>query len=716
VRAIFIQYPLISNAWALRVLSRSLFVSVMSLVCVSCLRADWKDDVGYTRLLQTFTSGVPTAVANGVSQAEAGDANGNSYQPDFSNSEFTGKVLTVKSAGSGISGHATTVGSYFYGSTTSLMPATTGVDIYNATNWAGTDFLNYNTPNVPKTETRRVQNHSWISTFDTSVSSYAQINNTVSNINQRLDFASDRDGFLAVAGASNGASTVLPDLMCQAYHGLAVGLVNGNHSAGLTAYDGTGRMKPDLVAYEGATSFATPQVSSAAGLISEKLSLSTYSPALANADYPRLTKALLLAGATKDALSSWSRADNTKPYDAVYGAGALNVLLAYRILAAGPQTASSSATVAATGWAIAAVSKTTRAANRTYFFDIPAGTANARFSCALTWHRAITSSNLTTFGATTILANLDLRLYPVAAGTFTIGTQIDASLSTVDNVEHLYQAALAPGRYALQVSYSSSIFTSSSLTTYALAWRSSPTVTVAATSAIAREQDGTAGVFTLTRTGATTSPLLVPLIWGGTAVPGTHYLTPPTTVLIPAGSSTATVTVSPIADDVAQGNRTLTLSVATDFSLSAGNTPTDTVTLQDKPYDAWRFAHFTAAELADATLSGPNADPDGDGLPNLLEYALGADPKTADASNHAAQVGFSADHLTLAYTRPSTVTDLNYALEWTTDLQTWSTGNTVIEQVNSTTNPDGTITVTSRAVALLSSSPRQFLRLRITRP
>ena len=107
----------------------------------------------------------------------------------------------------------------------------------------------------------------------------------------------------------------------------------------------------------------------------------------------------------------------------------------------------------------------------------------------------------------------------------------------MDNVEHLYQASLAPGRYALQVAS-----TSSTATAYALAWRNSPTVTVAATTPIAREQDGSAGVFTLTRTGSTTSSLWIPLLWGGTAVAGSHYLTPPTTVLIPAGSATATVT------------------------------------------------------------------------------------------------------------------------------------------------------------------------------
>ena len=452
-------------------------------------------------------------------------------------------------------------------------------------------------------------------------------------------------------------------------------------------------------------------MSSTAGLISEKLRLTSYSPALVTADYPRLSKALLLAGATKDSLSSWYRASTAKPYDAVYGAGALNALLAYRILTAGPQTASNTATVAETGWAVASVQSTTSAASRTYFFDIPAGTTNTRFSCALIWHRNLTYSNRFNTFSTPALANLDLKLYAVAAGTLTLpATPFDTSLSTVDNVEHLYQAALSPGRYALQVSS-----TSNTSTSYALAWRSSPTVTVVATQALAREQDGTAGVFTLTRTGPTTAPLLVPLIWGGTAVAGTHYVAPPATVLMPAGSSTSTVTITPIADDLAQGNRTLTLSVATDFSLSAGAPSTAAVTLEDKPYDAWRFTHFTSAELADPALSVPSADPDGDGLPHLMEYALGGDPRISDAVNHSTVVGLSADHLTLTYTRPSSVTDLTYTIEWTIDLKTWSADNAVTEQVSSTTHPDGTITVTNRAVAVLSASPRQFLRLRITR-
>ena len=663
-------------------------------------RADWRDDIGYTRLNQTFTTGVPTSVSGGVTQAEAGDANGNSYLPDATS--FTGQTITNKSSGTGASGHATTVGSYFYGGG-SLIPATSQVDAYNANSWLTDGYLRANSYNFPLSESRHIQNHSWISQSGNSATA-------ISSVNLHLDFAINRDGFTSVVGVNNGASTTLPDLLCQSYHTVSVGLANGAHSAGLTTQDGAGRMKPDIVAFESLTSFSTPQVASAAGLLAEKLRNTPYSPALVTADYPRLTKALLLAGAAKEPLSSWSRASTANPYDAVYGAGALNILLSYRILSAGRQTASSSALAADTGWASASVRSSTTAASRTFFFDVSSATP-VPFSAALTWHRNIntTGTQLSNpLGYT--LANLNLTLYAVGAGTFTLGSVIDSSVSTVDNVEHIYRASLTPGRYALQVSSASSTTIS-----YALAWRTSPAVTVAASIPTARELDGATGRFTVTRTGPNTSPLLVPLTWGGTAVADTHYTTPPATVLIPAGSNSATVTITPAADSLAQGDRTITLGVASDYSLTAGTASSATITLQDKPYDAWRFEHFTTEELADVTVSGLSADPDADGQPNLLEYALGADPRSPDASEHLPAVSIASDHLNLTYTRPTTLADITYTVEWSADLASWSTGNSVTETLGSTDNGDGTTTVIVRAVSTLADTPRQFLRLRATR-
>ncbi|MET0263272.1 MAG: hypothetical protein ABW223_10270, partial [Rariglobus sp.] len=139
--------------------------ALLLLATPAFLHADWKEDVGFYRLQQTFTSGVPTGVAAGVTQTEASDEFGNFYLPDNpvapSHPEFLAKTLTNKSTGSGVSGHAAPVGVSFYGNTGSLIPATTIVDAYNANGWIGSDFLKSGSAEDPVPELRRVQNHSW---------------------------------------------------------------------------------------------------------------------------------------------------------------------------------------------------------------------------------------------------------------------------------------------------------------------------------------------------------------------------------------------------------------------------------------------------------------------------------------------------------------------------------------------------------------------------
>ncbi|HET7625409.1 MAG TPA: discoidin domain-containing protein [Verrucomicrobiae bacterium] len=54
----------------------------------------------------------------------------------------------------------------------------------------------------------------------------------------------------------------------------------------------------------------------------------------------------------------------------------------------------------------------------------------------------------------------------------------------------------------------------------------------------------------------------------------------------------------------------------------------------------WQLQHFTDAELDDSSIGSSQADPDNDGLPNLLEFAEGGDPLTADATNASASVFF----------------------------------------------------------------------------
>ncbi len=50
-------------------------------------------------------------------------------------------------------------------------------------------------------------------------------------------------------------------------------------------------------------------------------------------------------------------------------------------------------------------------------------------------------------------------------------------------------------------------------------------------------------------------------------------------------------------------------------------------------YMQWQQEHFTPAQLGDPNVSGLSANPDGDGLPNELEWALNSDPNAASSAN-----------------------------------------------------------------------------------
>src|SRR5204862_1075011 len=80
-----------------------------------------------------------------------------------------------------------------------------------------------------------------------------------------------------------------------------------------------------------------------------------------------------------------------------------------------------------------------------------------------------------------------------------------------------------------------------------------PTITVSATTATANETTAANGVFTFTRSGATTNPLTINFTVGGTATSGTDYTALGTSVTIPAGSASVTKNVVPVNDGVSEG-------------------------------------------------------------------------------------------------------------------------------------------------------------------
>jgi hypothetical protein len=89
-------------------------------------------------------------------------------------------------------------------------------------------------------------------------------------------------------------------------------------------------------------------------------------------------------------------------------------------------------------------------------------------------------------------------------------------------------------------------------------------------------------------------------------------------------------------------------------------------------FENWRHRYFTHIELADPSVSGPNADPDEDGLPNVLEYAFGLNPRVADPLPLLAPLA-EGNALSFVYTRPREAGDLTYEVLAAADLNgPWS--------------------------------------------
>ncbi len=129
-------------------------------------------------------------------------------------------------------------------------------------------------------------------------------------------------------------------------------------------------------------------------------------------------------------------------------------------------------------------------------------------------------------------------------------------------------------------------------------------------------------------------------------------------------------------------------------------------------YANWTVASY-GAWAAESGLTGPDAaavaDPDGDGVANLLEYALGGDP-LAPAGTASPTVGVATvagqPRLTLSFT-PQQIAGLRYVVQASSDLSDWTDQTDLTDLLV----PGQPYTFTDPAN--LATNPRRFLRLRV---
>ena len=177
----------------------------------------------------------------------------------------------------------------------------------------------------------------------------------------------------------------------------------------------------------------------------------------------------------------------------------------------------------------------------------------------------------------------------------------------------------------------------------------------------------------VTRTGGSTGPASVHYASAdGTAVAGSDY-TGVTGVLNWLDGDTASKPITIlVANTAAIGpNKQLGVSLTGPQYGTLGNPSVASVTLKEPPFQEWIFGKMgTAANTAAGLVL---ADPDHDGMPNLVEWVLGGDPTVNSAAQKPAGA-MQNQHLTISFTRDLTAT-ANIVVEVSGDLQTWTAGS-----------------------------------------
>jgi len=154
------------------------------------------------------------------------------------------------------------------------------------------------------------------------------------------------------------------------------------------------------------------------------------------------------------------------------------------------------------------------------------------------------------------------------------------------------------------------------------------------------------------------------------------------------------------------------------ISENAGGGPGAADTVFAQAYLGWDNDHFSTLERDNPLIGGPNADADGDGRSNLLEYVFGSDPRVVDAAPVARFEWGTVSGTPrpgMSFVRAARALDLTYELVASTDVHAAPAAWTPVASVPHSLEAVDALTERVRLVdPTAAPTPRTYYRIRVT--